>query len=145
MHKNAQVLPQSACSDKTLEAESFDNQLIKSYAIIKPTELLGDVVSLAREPPFNIYTHKAMEDSPCCFQESKHTVHGTKAKVYVDEFIFNCNSAPPRGSCIRLSLDLEQRAYLLFSWRLSSAILGYNGGSCLPLMWNATRWYISMC
>ncbi len=60
--------------------------MIKIYPIIKPTELLSNLIVLGVEPPLKLYTHKAEEDNACCFQELKCIVHGTEAEVYVDEF-----------------------------------------------------------
>ncbi len=67
-------------------AQPFNNQMIKLYPIIKPTELLLNLIVPGVEPPLKLYTCKAVEDNASCFQELKHIVQGTKAKVYVDEF-----------------------------------------------------------
>ncbi len=60
-------------------------QMIKQYPIIKPMELLTNHPVPDVEPPLKYYTHIAVEDNAQCFQELKHIVQGTEAKVYVDE------------------------------------------------------------
>ncbi len=67
-------------------AETFDDQMIKQYPIIKPTGLLSNLSVPNLEPFLKYYTHKATEDNMICFQELKCTVQGTDAKVYVDKF-----------------------------------------------------------
>ncbi len=67
-------------------AQSFDDQMIKLYPIIKSPELLSNLDVPSIEPPLKFYTRKAAEDNARCFQELKRIVQGTEAKVYVDEF-----------------------------------------------------------
>ncbi len=67
-------------------AELFDDQMIKCYLIIKPTELLDNIVPPGGEPSLDMYTCKVVQDNEHCFQELMHIVQKIKAKVYVDEF-----------------------------------------------------------
>ncbi len=83
--RNALVpLPVSNCSDEC--TESFDNQVIQQYLILKLTEFLSYLLMPEAEPPLRLYTHEAAEDNAHCFQDLKHIVQGTEAKVYVDKF-----------------------------------------------------------
>ncbi len=67
-------------------AESFDDQMIKRYPIIKSPDLLSNLPAPDVEPPLKFYTRKEAEDNAICFQELKCIVQGTKAEVYVDKF-----------------------------------------------------------
>ncbi len=49
-------------------AQSFDDQMIKLYPIIKSTELLSNLIVPGVEPPLKLYTHEAVEDNARCFQ-----------------------------------------------------------------------------
>ncbi len=60
--------------------------MIKLYPIIKPTELLSNLIVPGVEHPLKLYTRKAAENNTHCFQELKRIVQGTEAKVYVDKF-----------------------------------------------------------
>ncbi len=53
-------------------AEPFDAQMLKHYPIIKPTELMANIVP--QGAPLDMYTHKAVENNTHCFQELKHIV-----------------------------------------------------------------------
>ena len=80
------VIPPSGSGSFLDRAESFDEQMIKLYPIIKPTELLSNLIVPGVEPPLKLYTREAAEDNAKCFQELKRIVQGTEAEVYVDEF-----------------------------------------------------------
>ncbi len=80
------IVPQPAPGTSNDCAESFDDQMIKRYPIIKSLDLLLNLPAPDMEPPLKYYTRKAAEDNAHCFQELKRIVQGTKAEVYVDEF-----------------------------------------------------------
>ncbi len=84
MHKH--VIPPAGSGSFLNHAQLFDDQMIKLYPIIKPTELLSNLIVPGVEPPLKLYTRKAVEDNACCFQELKRIVQGTEAKVYIDKF-----------------------------------------------------------
>ncbi len=110
MHVHAQPPAMRGSTDNC--AESFDEQMIKQYLIIKPTELLTNLPVLDVEPPLKCYTCKAVEDNAQCFQELKHIVRGTETEVNVDKFNIHLESGLPGGSCITLSFALGQRICL---------------------------------
>ncbi len=78
--------PPAATGPSDDHAESFNDQMIKQYPIIKPTELLTNTPILDMEPPLKYYTCKEAEDNAQCFQELKCFVQGTEAEVYIDNF-----------------------------------------------------------
>ncbi len=69
MCENSQVPNQTVHSEETLEAELFNNQMIKDYPVIKPTELLGNIAPPYGDLPLNMYTHKDAEDNAQCCQK----------------------------------------------------------------------------
>ena len=80
------VIPPQGSGSFLDHSQSFDDQMIKLYPIIKPTELLSNMIVPGVEPPLKLYTREAAEDNARCFQELKRIVQGTEAEVYVDEF-----------------------------------------------------------
>ncbi len=83
MRKHIVSPPAPSISDR---AESFDNQMIKHYPIVKLLDLLLNLPVPGMEPPLAYYTHEAAEDNARCFLELKRIVQGTIAEVYVDKF-----------------------------------------------------------
>ncbi len=75
--------PAPSISDR---AESFDDQMIKRYPIVKLSDLLSNLPVPDMEPPLAYYTCEAAEDNVMCFLELKRIVQGTEAEVYADEF-----------------------------------------------------------
>ncbi len=67
-------------------SQSFDNQMIKLYPIIKSPELLANMAIPGVKPPSKLYTRETAEDNAQCLWELKHIVQGTEAKVYIDKF-----------------------------------------------------------
>ncbi len=80
------VIPPQGSKSFLHHSQLFDDQMIKLYLIIKPTELLSNLIVPGVEPPLRLYTREAAEDNAQCFQELKRIVQGTKAEVYVDKF-----------------------------------------------------------
>ncbi len=79
------VIPSPAPSTLNDHAESFDDQMIKRYPIIKSSDLLLNLATPDMEPPLKYYTRKAAEDNAQCFLKLKCIVQGTEAEVYVDK------------------------------------------------------------
>ncbi len=78
MRKNIFPPPAPSISDRV---ESFNNQMIKRYPIVKSSDLLLNLPVSDMEPPLAYYTRKAAEDNARCFLELKCIVQGTEAEV----------------------------------------------------------------
>ena len=98
-------------------AQSFDNQMIKHYPIIKLSDLLLNLPIPDVEPPLAYYTHKAAEDNAQCFLELKRIVQGTEAEVYVDKFNLCSEFRAAWRKLYNTFLGIGTKTHLLPSWR----------------------------